>query len=54
MEKTPRDYDKELEELKKKIKEIVGEDEIKRIMEIVELSYHYDEKKEYKITYNID
>lgn len=48
-----KNYDKELEELKKEIVKILGEDDLKRIMEIVDLSYQYDEKKTYKITYNI-
>lgn len=47
-----KDSDKELEELKKRIEKTVGADEIERINEIVELSYQYDEKKTYKITYN--
>lgn len=45
--------DQELEELKEEIKKIVGEEKIKKIMEVVNSSYQYDTKIEYEITYNI-
>lgn len=48
-----RDRDKELEQLKKEIEKLVGKDELQKITRIVEMSYQFDEKPDYKITYNI-
>lgn len=48
-----RDYDKELEELKEDIRSIIGEKELNRITEIVNLSYQFDEKPKYEITHEI-
>lgn len=46
-----RDYDKELDELKKEAKNIIGEEELDNIMEIVNLSYQLDDKSKYEINY---
>ena len=48
-----RDRDKELGQLKKEIEKLVGKDELQKITRIVEMSYQFDEKPDYKITYNI-
>jgi len=47
------DYDKELKELKEKIRKIVGEKELERIMNIVDLSYQIDEESKFEITHEI-
>jgi len=39
--------------LKKEIERLVGGKEIEKIREIVNLSYQFDERPEYKITYNV-
>lgn len=44
------DKDKELEELKERIREIVGDSRIEKINQIVDKSYEFDEKPKYKIT----
>jgi len=48
-----RDFDKELTQLKEEIEKLVGEDELQKITKIVEMSYQFDEKPNYKVTYNI-
>ena len=51
-----KDRDKELEDLKKRIVNIVGKEEIERIKKIVELSYKMDGKmdeKKYEVRYYI-
>jgi len=48
-----KDRDEELNELKKEIEKIVGKEEVERIKNIVELSYKFDERPQYKITYSI-
>jgi len=53
MDSKLRDRDKELEQLKKEIEKLVGKDELQKITRIVEMSYQFDEKPDYKITYNI-
>lgn len=53
MDSELRDRDKELEQLKKEIEKLVGKDELQKITRIVEMSYQFDEKPDYKITYNI-
>jgi len=53
MDSKLRDRDKELEQLKKEIEKLVGKDELQKITRIVEMSYKFDEKPDYKITYNI-
>jgi len=52
MKSKSRDRDKELEELKREIEKLVGKTEIEKITRIVEMSYQFDEKPDYKITYN--
>jgi len=51
-EKT-RDRDNELKELKEQVEKIVGQDELVRIKNIVDISYQLDENIEYKISYNV-
>jgi len=53
MKDKKRDWDEELKELKKEIEKLVGGKEIEKIREIVNLSYQFDERPEYKITYNV-
>jgi len=53
MDSELRDRDKELEQLKEEIEKLVGKDELQKITRIVEMSYQFDEKPDYKITYNI-
>ena len=48
-----RDYDGELKELKTYIKNIIGEDELNRVNEIVNLSFQLDEKSKYEISNKI-
>ncbi len=53
MTNNKKDRDEELKELKKEIEKILGKEEIERIKNIVELSYKFDERPQYKITYSI-
>jgi|GEM_PF-5839768 len=48
-----RDYDRELKELKTDIKNIIGEGELNRMNEIVNLSFQLDEKPKYEISNKI-
>jgi hypothetical protein len=48
-----RDYELELRELKKEIKDIVGKETIKNINKVIETSNKYEEKVDYKVTYKI-
>uniref|UniRef100_A0A7V3KNW7 Uncharacterized protein n=1 Tax=candidate division WOR-3 bacterium TaxID=2052148 RepID=A0A7V3KNW7_UNCW3 len=48
-----KDWDEELRKLKEEIEKIVGKEEIERIKEIVKLSCEFDDKPQYKITYNV-
>ena len=47
------DLDAELRDLVNEIEKMVGKKEMDRINDIVETSYQYDEKKTFKITYNV-
>jgi hypothetical protein len=47
------DYDKELKELKEEIRKVVGEKELERIMNLVDLSYQFDEESKFEITHEI-
>lgn len=48
-----RDYDRELKELKTDIKNIIGEEELNRMNEFVNLSFQLDEKPKYEISNKI-
>ena len=48
---TERDLDKDLSSLKERIKELVGEERIKKINKILEISYKYDKNPEFSIEY---
>jgi len=50
---TINNKDKEQEKLIEKIKQIVGIEELKKINNIVDLSYQFDEFPEYKIDFRI-
>ncbi|RLE08531.1 hypothetical protein DRJ00_06145 [Candidatus Aerophobetes bacterium] len=53
MREKKRDKDEELEELKKEVEKIVGKEKVEKIRRIVDLSYQFDGKPEYKVTYNV-
>jgi len=48
-----KNIDKEQEKLKEEIKKIIGEKELDRINNIVNLSYQFDESPKYRIDFKI-